>query len=149
MEPVYQQKRQAECCYEYCIICQETRNEPLRHGTAHGLKTLQYWASERRKYHDNRNLETIDRLEKLCENDLERILWQPKCYATFTDKGKVNRPEKSSKNNETGILRRSAVSNFDWKFCLFCQTTKVKDKTRYVATFNLSNSYRSPPPCIE
>ena len=85
-------------------------------------KNLQYWASERRKYHDNRNLETIDRLEKLCENDLERIIRNPKCYATWIDNGKVNRLEKSSKNNstkaksnETGISRRITVSDLDWK----------------------------------
>ena len=75
MEHVYQLKRQAEESYDNCIICQVSNKDIIRHGTAHGLNTLKYWANQRSIYHYTKNLEIIDRLENVNKSDFDNVLW--------------------------------------------------------------------------
>ena len=162
MEPVANLKRTLDMSYDLCIISQEeVKGDTLRKASVTSLKTVREATSSRYKLHDIKYRDAIDRLQiALDSKHANSLLWHTKCYAQFTDKGKIKRlqashtqtsatasrisdtgtsskPEASTSGCKSGL--RSHVQPFDKNKCMFCLDDTVKARLISVTSFNMSN----------
>ncbi|KAL2094651.1 hypothetical protein ACEWY4_009370 [Coilia grayii] len=128
----------------YCIICQKTKKDIIYKGTAQGLQSLKASAEERQTFQDEANIDAIHRILTRRTGDEGEVYWHKGCFATFTDKGKIQRLNKSSRSTtttpQTNPTLRSRLSSTDWKRCLFCQDGEKSKKETLcsVMTFKVS-----------
>ena len=162
MEPVLHLKRRSSSTsLNLCVICQKD-DKDVRQAGKQGLLTLKDAVTARSKLRDVSNRDIIHRLEVVLHSaDAESVVWHRNCYAQFTDKGKIQRLQKSQKtlrrnsavdisgeqtssSSETCIasvskhVLRGSVPGTDWNKCLFCQTVHTKHRLVSVTTQKMS-----------
>ena len=141
-----------------CIICQESKKDLLFSATVQGLRSLKESSKERRKVRNTANTETIDRIfNAVDKKKAEELHWQKRCFAKYTDKGKISRLRKSlDSSNELSLpgltantALRSRTLPIDWKLCMFCQDgeTRPKKQTLCSVTFKMSQQILEGAKC--
>ena len=141
-----------------CIICQESKKDLLFSATVQGLRSLKESSKERRKVRNTANTETIDRIFNAVDTKkAEELHWQKRCFAKYTDKGKISRLRKSlDSSNELSLpgltantALRSRTLPIDWKLCMFCQDgeTRPKKQTLCSVTFKMSQQILEGAKC--
>ena len=85
-------------------------------GRVHDPYTAMYTASvnqavsTRKKLRESKNIDVIDRLEKVVNSpEAEGLVWHKKCYAPFTFKSKLERLQKSQLRQRILNLKQAAV----------------------------------------
>ena len=112
-----------------CIICKEFRQDILYNATTKGLQSLKVAAEKRQHLKDVANLDIIERILSTAEDNIEDVCRHKKCFAVFSDKGKITRLKKqlsSFKKNPqaTSSGLRSRISSANCNSCIFCQESK-------------------------
>jgi len=86
------------------------------HGRVHDPYTAMYTAAvnqaanARKKLRESKNIDVIDRLEKMVNSpEAKGLVWHKKCYAPFTDKSKLERLQKSQLRQRILNLKQAAV----------------------------------------
>ena len=133
-----------------CIICQESKKDVLFSATVQGLRSLKESSEERRKLRDTINTETIDRILSAFEGKKgEELHWHKRCYAKYTDKGKISRLRRfldstnakpSPSEISASSALRSKTSSTDWEICIFCQDGETSKKRSICSVTTLKMS---------
>lgn len=164
MDPVVSLKRSTPVSSELCIICQESKHDALFDATPQGLNSMRDATESRKKVRDVKYRDATDRLTTLFEaNSAPVLVWHKSCYAIYTSKEKIQRlkkkydqplPTQSEGHTSSGSHCRSAelrsqTKPIDWKLCMFCQGTSIKQKTCNVMSNNMSNQILSAAKYVE
>lgn len=160
MDPLINLKRPAPVYYHLCIICQESKGDTLFDASPQGLNSVSDATNARKKLRDISYRDTIERLESAFSCDIKPgLVWHKSCYADYTHKGKIERlqkryePSTSAQKSDVPTARystlRSNTKAMNWKLCIFCQDTKIQQKTCDVTSENMSNQILSAAKYIE
>ena len=114
------------------------------------MRSLKESSEERRKLRDTINTETIDRILSAFEGKKgEELHWHKRCYAKYTDKGKISRLRRfldstNAKPSQSEISASSALrsktSSTDWELCMLCQDGETSKKRSICSVTTLKMS---------
>ena len=96
-------------------------------------------ANTRKKLRDSKNIDVIDRLEKMLNSpEAEGLVWHKTCYAHFMDKSKLERLQSLKLRQRILNLKQACCRYWwqtftanemqpeDWNLCILCQTVVPK-----------------------
>jgi len=110
-------------------------------------------ANTRKKLRDSKNIDVIDRLEKMLNSpEAEGLVWHKTCYAHFMDKSKLERLQSLKLRQRILNLKQAAVIGLlvadvhcergwshNWNLCIFCQTEVPKARLISVMSKQMSD----------
>ena len=117
-----------------------------------GIQRVCEAATERKKYNDSENLQTIERILDIDFEEIRKdtdVHNHKDCYSTFTSSCKIERVRKKFENTQSSAgthtgrssplkpSLRSECSTMDTSLCIFCQD-KTNKRTYLVATLEVS-----------